>query len=326
MNRITLSMLAVAALAALAAGTVHTAAASCDVTVSGAVKRYWPASGTTSYAGDPRCDSNGASCHLSGWLFTPSGAGPHPAIIYSTGAGWTQSRFDACEVVNYFVPKGYVVFVPYARGVDDTSGSNPLAPGEGFHNTGVNHLAGNPTSYEVLATLEEESYDLQLAYEYVQGLASVDPSRMALFGAGVGGTRASMLAQVPLWTPNARVLVNLSGAVWDWGGDPQWATDLDDAAEYHIGAALYQAVANESPSGDYTPTISQFTSAGRYTSSRPAKLALYAGFGISSSAQAICTNRGYNANRCASFTFVTDAAQVARWIDVVHKYLVQYGV
>ena len=145
-------------------------------------------------------------------------------------------------------------------------------------------------------------------------------------GAGVGGTRASMFAQVPLWTPNPRVLINLSGAVWDWSGDPQWAIDLDDAAEYHIGAALYQAVANESPSGDYTATLSQFTEAGRYTSSRPAKLALYAPFGISSSAQAICTNRGYGANRCASFTFVTDAAQVGRWIDVVHKYLVQYGV
>ena len=34
----------------------------------------------------------------------------------------------------------------------------------------------------------------------------------------------------------------------------------------------------------------------------------------------------YGTNKCTSFTFVTDADQVARWIDVVHDYLVQYGV
>ena len=38
------------------------------------------------------------------------------------------------------------------------------------------------------------------------------------------------------------------------------------------------------------------------------------------------TGRGYRANRCASFTFVTDSDQVARWLDTVHKFLVQYGV
>jgi hypothetical protein len=323
MNRIILSSLAAAAFVASAA---HVADASCDVTVSGSVKRYWPSSGTTSDPNDPRCDNKGQDCHLSGWLFTPSGSGAHPAIVYSTNAGTTQSRFDTCEVVNYFVPKGYVVFVPYARGTDDISNHSTVAPGEGFHNTGQNWSAGNPTSIQILYAANEEAYDLQLAVEYVQGLSSVDPDKVALFGAGIGGTRASFVAQTPFWGPNPRVLINLSGAVWNWANDPQWAADLNPAAEYHIGAALYQSVANESPSGTYEATISQFTYAGRYQSTNPAKLALYAGFAVSSSAQTICNNRGYGTNKCASFTFVTDADQVARWIDVVHDYLVQYDV
>ena len=322
MNRIILSSLAAAA---LTAGAARIAAASCDVTVSGSVKQYWPSSGTTSYAGDTRCDnSNGTSCHLSGWLFTPSGSGPHPAIVYSINAGQQASRFDACEVVEYFVPKGYVVYVPYPEGVDDISGHNSLAPGEGFHNTGAYY--GTGTSYDKLEALGGQSYDLQLAVQYVQGLSSVNAAKVALIGAGSGGTMAAFVAETPFWGPNPAAYVNLSGAVWDWSGDPQWATDLDDAAEHHIGGALYQAVANESAAGDYTATMSQFTTAGQYTSGFPAKLALYAPFTISSSAQAICTNRGYNANRCASFTFTTDSAQVGRWIDTVHRFLVQYGV
>jgi hypothetical protein len=310
------------------AAAAHRASADCNINVAGAVKKYWPTSGSTSYAGDNRCDNNGTSCHLSGWLYQPSGTGKHPAIVYTTNAPHEGARFDTCEVVNYFVPKGYVVFVPYARGTDDISPHNAIAPGEGFHNTGVNHLDfGGGSSIDQLYALEEEEYDLQYAVQYVQGMSTVDATKVAVFGAGAGGTRAALLAEQPFTsTPQPAVTINLSGAVWDWSGDPQWATDLDDAAEYHITPVLYQAVANESSTGTYPATLDQFTAAGQYSGSRPAKLALYAPFSISSSAQAFCTAKGYNANRCASYTFVTDSAQVGRWIDVVHDYLVQYGV
>ncbi len=308
----------------LLAAAAHRASADCNITVGASVKQYWPASGTTSWAGDTRCDDpkDGTNCHLSGWLYQPSGTGKHPAIVYSTNAPHTGSRFDTCEVVNYFVPKGYVVFVPYARGTDDDSPYNPIAPGEGFHNTGVNHLdTGNTLDAD-----NEEAYDLQLAFQYVQAMSNVDASKVAVFGAGDGGTRAAFLAETPLSTPNPAVTINLSGAVWSWSSDPQWAADLEPAAEYHITPVLYQAVANESSSGTYDATLGQFTYAGQDSGSRPAKLALYSAYTISSSAQTICNNDGYGANRCASYTFVTDAAQVARWIDVVHDYLVQYGV
>lgn len=313
----------------LVAAGVHRAAADCNIAVGATVKQYWPASGTTSWAGDTRCDNvkTGTNCHLSGWLYQPSGSGKHPAIVYSTNAPHQGARFDTCEVVNYFVPKGYVVFVPYARGTDDISPHNAIAPGEGFHNTGTNHLdTGSGSSVDTLYADEEEAYDLQIAFQYVQAMSNVDPAKVAVFGHGDGGTRAAFLAETPLMTPNPAVTINLSGAVWSWTSDPQWAADLEPAAEYHITPVLYQAVANESSTGTYPATIDQFTYAGQYSGSRPAKLALYAGFTVSSSAQTICNNRGYNANRCASFTFVTDGDQVARWIDVVHDYLVQYGV
>jgi dienelactone hydrolase len=321
MKRIILSSILVAVAA-------HRAAADCNIAVAGSVKQYWPASGTTSYAGDNRCDDvkNGTNCHLSGWLYQPSGSGKHPAIVYSTNAGHTEARFDTCEVVNYFVPKGYVVFVPYERGTDDISPHNTLAPGEGFHNTGTNHLDWGTTTVDDLYALNEEAYDLQIAFQYVQAMPNVDAAKVAVFGAGDGGTRAAFLAETPLSTPNPAVTINLSGAVWDYTSDPQWAADLEPAAEYHITPMLYQAVANESSSGTYEATIDQFTYAGQFSGSRPAKLALYAGFTVSSSAQTMCNNRGFGTNRCASFTFVTDTDQVARWIDVVHDYLVQYGV
>jgi len=258
-----------------------------------------PTSGTTSYSGDPRCDNKGASCHLSGWLYQPSTAGAHPAIVYSTNAARNEARFDACEVVNYFVPKGYVVFVPYPRGVDDISPPSASSPGEGFHNTGTNYLDfGSGSSYDQIEGLFDEAYDLDYAVRYVQGLSTVDAHKVAVFGAGAGGTRASLAAEhIYTSTPQPLVTVNLSGAVWDWSGDPQWAIDLDGAAEYHQGAILYQAVANESSTGTYPATIEQFTYAGQYAGSRPAKLALYAGFAISSPAQSICNTRGFGANR-----------------------------
>src|SRR5262249_37619014 len=60
---------------------------------------------------------------LQGWFYyptTPKPAGGYPVIIYNHGsedmATSGSSGAKKCPIVNYFVPKGFVVFVPHRRG------------------------------------------------------------------------------------------------------------------------------------------------------------------------------------------------------------------
>jgi hypothetical protein len=310
--------------ALLVAAAARTATASCSLgaNISVSVQKYWPAGNiTTSTFGDLRCDNLGASCHLSGWLYKPTTSGAHAAIVYETNAQTTEQRFDTCEIVNHYVAAGYVVFVPYARGTDDTSASDPNAPGNGFQNTGVN-WTNPPLGTDTVDYLSEEAADLQAAVVWLQGRSYVDPHRVAVMGSGVGGVRAAFLMSLSTFMIPPAAMIDLSGGVWDWANSPSWAQELDTAAAQHVGAVLYQQVDNEN-GGNYTPMAEQFTNA---DNGHPAKLQLYAPFVVSASAQTICTSRGFGASRCTSFTWVTDHTLVMRWIGTVDSFLVEYGV
>jgi pimeloyl-ACP methyl ester carboxylesterase len=56
----------------------------------------------------------------------PPVAPKFPAILVNHGSGANFEAYNkACEIANYFVPKGYIVFVPFRRGYGD---ENPPSP------------------------------------------------------------------------------------------------------------------------------------------------------------------------------------------------------
>jgi len=189
----------------LAAGLRTADASTCTLAHSASAIEYW--SKTNPVAGSTRCDWSGGtpSCHWYGWLWkgpaaTSNTAGKLPMVLYIHGSGETKGRSSICEIVNTLVPLGYVVFMPYMRGVDDTSSNGT---GAGFKNTGKyiedwaaqGGATGNQYVLNTLAYMEWEAQDeVQFAIDKIMTLKSgdgtkplVDANKIALWGHSYGG-------------------------------------------------------------------------------------------------------------------------------------------
>jgi hypothetical protein len=338
--------IAILATLALAAAGAHHATADCTITYPSSVMQYWPNASTPVISSDnPRCDWDGVhlGCHLSGWLFKPTstGAGRLPAVIYVGASVRNQSRHDVCEIVNRLVGKGYVVFVPYLRGIDDVT---PNTTGAGFHNTGKyiddyvdDYIAdhGQPNTqvgHQIIAGmyLQYEAYDLDEAMTKLLSLSTgtaplVAPGRIAIMGNGDAGALA-IFASNPSFQHTAAAILDLSGLGTWWDIAPaQWQAMIGANLGQRTAPIYIQESANESPDGSYTPAVTSFYLADD-DEAFEAKLALYAPFGISSAMQATCDSHGYGPARCAQFLFVSDGPQVGRWMDTAVAFMRRYGI
>ena len=64
----------------------------------------------------------------------PPVAPKFPAILVNHGSGANFEAFRKdCEIANYFVPKGYIVFVPFRRGYGDDDPPFPFEPDDPNH-------------------------------------------------------------------------------------------------------------------------------------------------------------------------------------------------
>ncbi|HZM86919.1 MAG TPA: hypothetical protein VFF31_10375 [Blastocatellia bacterium] len=64
----------------------------------------------------------------------PPVAPKFPAILVNHGSGANFEAFRKdCEIANYFVPKGYIVFVPFRRGYGDNDPPYPYEPDDPNH-------------------------------------------------------------------------------------------------------------------------------------------------------------------------------------------------
>ncbi len=176
---------------------------------------------TTTDTTDTRCGppSDGmCAIDLEGFLYVPQGAAtPLPAIVYNHGS--EQLPGPKCSIADYFVPLGYVVFVPHRRGQGRSTGQ--------YIGT---YTAGSQISY-----LQAQVADVEAAWTYIQGLRTatggtvVDPRRMAIVGHSYGGimtllTNADALGQV--------AAVDLCGDSESWG-----AADIESALLAAVDAA-----------------------------------------------------------------------------------------
>lgn len=123
----------------LVAGVQLSDASTCSLASPSEAVEYWRI--TNPVSDSVRCDwyHGVPDCHWSGWLWkgpaaTSASAGKLPFVLLVPGSGQTKGRSAYCEIVNTLVAKGFVVFMPFMRGVDDISIGGT---GHGFKNTGV---------------------------------------------------------------------------------------------------------------------------------------------------------------------------------------------
>jgi pimeloyl-ACP methyl ester carboxylesterase len=137
----------------------------CELPSGAEVKQYWPTAADPAPGNDgDRC--TGPYCSLKGYLFTPPGGGEDlPAIVWQHGSGSSRNLAGGyCEIINDIVDQGYVLFLPNARGVlDTTTWTGPAPAGAGFFNSGL-HLDNVPGTDSSTPCTWTERMRLQFFY------------------------------------------------------------------------------------------------------------------------------------------------------------------
>ncbi|MDQ3010029.1 MAG: hypothetical protein M3X11_04925 [Acidobacteriota bacterium] len=184
-----------------------------------------PASST-----DSRCDYkqiNGKKvCHIRmrGVLHYPfyvnqNGQPPHqfPALVLNHGSEETfAAQTKGCAIAEYFVPKGYIVFLPFRRGHGD--GNDPADRSTGRYVE--DEVAACPPSepscsrVEVLRTQAKE--DVAAGFNWLKNRADVKDDAMAIMGSSYGG-RVTVFANDSQYSLGHKAVVAFSPAaqIWD---------------------------------------------------------------------------------------------------------------
>ena len=152
---------------------------------------------------------------LVGFLFTPGGPGPFPAVVWNHGSErnpGTSRQFDA--VADMFVPKGYIVFAPMRRGHGDSEGQYLVDQVEAARQTQGLDAARRL----VVHLLETEQLDDQLAgLAYLKTRDEVDTHRLAVAGCSYGGIQTLLAAERGA---GFRAAIPISPAALSWAGNP----------------------------------------------------------------------------------------------------------
>jgi carboxymethylenebutenolidase len=144
---------------------------------------------------------------LWGYLYKPPGPGPFPALIFNHGS--ERNATDLRGQAMFYVPRGYVVFVPHRRG-------HGLSGGAGEYFDDVWQRSGRK-SEKLVELLEAQVDDVAAAVEYVRKLPWVDGTRMVLAGCSFGGIETLLAAERGL---GLRAAIDFAGGAIIWAKTP----------------------------------------------------------------------------------------------------------
>lgn len=161
---------------------------------------------------------------LKGFLYTPEGHGPFPAMIFNHGSEAHPDRWVS-SLAKAFVDNGYVFFVPFRRG-------QGLSTGQGKSIRSVMDSAFNAGGDEArVSTMirlheSEQLQDQLSALTFLKQQAKADPNRIAVMGVSFGGIQTLLIATRPV---GIKCALDFAGAAMNWDKSPrvgEWLTGL----------------------------------------------------------------------------------------------------
>ena len=169
---------------------------------------------------------------LRGFLYEPSKAGPHPTVVYHHGSERSPSNFAG--QAQFYVPRGFVLFVPHRRG-HGLSAAAAQYPAE------VLGRAGSPPQ-RLVGVLRDQMPDVSAAVEFVRRLRSVDRQRVAVAGCSLGGVLALASARRER---GLRAAIDFAGGSIVWKSNPPLRQMMRTAAKDATTPVFFIQAAND---------------------------------------------------------------------------------
>jgi carboxymethylenebutenolidase len=160
---------------------------------------------------------------LRGYLYTPEGSGPFPAILWNHGSERHPRPPD--ELGRFYTSAGYALFSPHRRGHGHSPGEYLL----GALPARARALAAGVASYrrtaiELLIDLHQACLeDTIAAASWLGRRPDVDAARIVMSGVSHGGVQTILAAEAG---SGARAYVPFSPAATGWRGNPELAARL----------------------------------------------------------------------------------------------------
>lgn len=145
---------------------------------------------------------------LRGYLSTPGGAGPFPAVAWSHGSEREPDAFE--ELARFYTAAGYVFFVPHRRGHGES-------PGE--YAFGTVPPGARAEAVEAVVGLHERALeDTLAAVGWLRAQPLVDAARVVVSGVSHGGVQTLLAAEAGA---GAQAYVAFAPAAVAWPRNPE---------------------------------------------------------------------------------------------------------
>jgi carboxymethylenebutenolidase len=198
---------------------------------------------------------------LRGWLHTPAGSGPFPAVVWSHGS---ERRPGSCDALGrFYAAAGYVLFVPHRRG-------HGRSPGE-YELDAVPRRPRREAIAAVLALHERRLEDTLGAVRWLREQPIVDARRLVVSGVSHGGIQTILAAEAD---GACVACVPFAPAAMAWRGNPELQERLVQAVRRARAPMFLLQAAN-----DYSLGPSEMLGAELAAKGPPNRVRVYPAYG-----------------------------------------------
>jgi len=189
---------------------------------------------------------------LGGFLWRPKGPGPFPAIVFNHGSEEDPGAKNGQAL--FFVPHGFVLFVPHRRG-------------QGSSKAAGRYIDEAPTSAAFVDALVTQNEDVRAGIAYVAALPYVDAKRIAVSGCSLGGIESLFTAELGTGIVAA---VDFAGAAITWAKNTPLQERMKTAAHNAKVPVFFLQAEN-----DYDTTPSTVLAGLMKAAGKPARLHVF---------------------------------------------------
>jgi carboxymethylenebutenolidase len=200
---------------------------------------------------------------LHGFIWTPEGTGPFPAILWNHGS----EKLPGSQPIlaKFYTAHSYVFFVPHRRG-------QGRSPGDYIQDL-IAQAPPGERAQRMVELQQAEVEDVIAALNYLRSQSFVDPTRIALSGCSYGGIQTLLAGERDL---GAKALVPFAPGAMSWEQNVR----LQDRLVHAVGLAKAPVFLIQAEN-DYSLSPSRVLSSAASKKNKPFQSKIYPSFGSS---------------------------------------------